>query len=78
VGYTTNESAFISGIILRIDLNWVDHVNYTVQKAWKALHFAMRVFKKVNRNTKFSLHVIGTSCSWNMRLHAGIHARKDR
>ena len=27
------------GIILRSDLNWVDQVNYTAQKAWKALHF---------------------------------------
>jgi len=29
----------------------MDHVNYTVQKAWKALHFVMRVLKKGNRNT---------------------------
>jgi len=34
------------GIILRSDLNCVDQVNYTVQKAWKALHFVMRVLKK--------------------------------
>jgi len=34
------------GIILRCDLNWVDQVNYTVQKAWKALHFVMCVLKK--------------------------------
>jgi len=27
-------------------LNWVDQVNYTAQKAWKALHFVMRVLKK--------------------------------
>jgi len=40
------------GIILRSDLNWVDQVNYTVQKAWKALHFVMCVLKKGNRNTK--------------------------
>jgi hypothetical protein len=30
----------------------MDHVNYTVQKAWKALHFVMRILKKGNRNTK--------------------------
>jgi len=30
----------------------VDQVNYTVQKAWKALHFVMRVLKRGNRNTK--------------------------
>ena len=30
----------------------MDQVNYIVQKAWKALHFAMRVLKKGNRNTK--------------------------
>ena len=33
-------------------LNWVDQVNYIVQKAWKALHFVMCVLKTVNRNTK--------------------------
>jgi hypothetical protein len=40
------------GIIIRSDLSWADQVNYTVQKAWKALHFAMRVLKKGNSNTK--------------------------
>jgi len=40
------------GTILRNDLNWVAQVNYTVQKAWKALHFVMRVLKKGNRNTQ--------------------------
>jgi hypothetical protein len=27
------------GIILCSDLSWADQVNYTVKKAWKALHF---------------------------------------
>ena len=40
------------GIILRGDLNWADQVNYTVRKAWRALHFVMRVVKKGNKNTK--------------------------
>jgi len=40
------------GIILRSDLNWVDQVHYTAQKAWKALHFVMRLVKKGNRNTE--------------------------
>jgi len=40
------------GIILRSDLSWADHVNYTVKKAWKALHFIMRILKKGNSNTK--------------------------
>ena len=40
------------GVILRRDLNWVDQVNYTAQKAWKAFHFVMRVIKKGNRNKK--------------------------
>ena len=44
------------GIILRSDLNWVDQVNYIVQKAWKALHFVMRVLKTGNRNTKSLAH----------------------
>ena len=34
------------GIILRSDLSWVDQVNYTVKKAWKALHFTMRTLKR--------------------------------
>jgi hypothetical protein len=34
------------------DLNWVDQVNYTAQKAQKALHFVMHVIKKGNRNIK--------------------------
>jgi len=29
------------GIILNSDLSWADLVNYTVKKAWKALHFTM-------------------------------------
>jgi hypothetical protein len=40
------------GIIIRSDLSWADQVNYTVQKAWRALHFVMRVVKKGNKNTK--------------------------
>ena len=38
-------------IIIWSDLNWVDQVNFTAQKAWKAFHFVMRVLKKGNRNT---------------------------
>jgi len=33
------------GIILRSNLNWADHVNYTVKKAWKALYFIKRIPK---------------------------------
>jgi hypothetical protein len=52
------------GIILRSDLNCVDQVNYTTQKAWKALHFLLRVLKNRKQEYKrFSLHVIGTSYS---------------
>jgi hypothetical protein len=40
------------GIILRSDLSWADHVNYTVKKAWKALHFIMQKLRKGNVNTK--------------------------
>ena len=40
------------GIIIRSDLNWADHVNYTLRKAWNALHFIKRVLKKGNNNTK--------------------------
>jgi hypothetical protein len=41
------------GIIIRSDPNWADHVNYTLRKAWKALHFVMRILKKGNNNTKY-------------------------
>jgi hypothetical protein len=40
------------GIILWSDLNWVDQVGCTVQKAWKALHFVIHVLIKGTRNTK--------------------------
>jgi len=40
------------GIVIRNDLSWADQVNYTVQKAWRALHFVMRIVNKGNKNTK--------------------------
>jgi hypothetical protein len=40
------------GITIRCDLSWADLVNYTVQKAWRALHFVMRIVKRGNKNTK--------------------------
>ena len=40
------------GIIIRSDLSWADQVNFKVQKAWRALHFLMRIVKKGNKNTK--------------------------
>jgi len=39
------------GIIIRSDLNCADHVKYTLRKAWKALHFIMRILKKGNNNS---------------------------
>jgi len=40
------------GIIICSNLKWADHANYTLRKAWKALHFTMRILKKGNNNTK--------------------------
>jgi hypothetical protein len=40
------------GIILCSDLILADQVNYTVKKAWKALHFTMCTLKNRNSNTK--------------------------
>ena len=40
------------GLIIRSDLNWQDHVNHTLRKALKSLHFAMRILKKGNSNVK--------------------------
>jgi len=34
----------------------VDQANYRVQKAWKALHFVVRVHTKGNRSTKNLAH----------------------
>jgi len=39
-------------IIIRNDLSWANQVIYTVQKAWRALHFVMRIVKNGNKNTK--------------------------
>jgi len=40
------------GMILCSDLSWADQVNYVVKKAWKALHFTVRILIKSNINTK--------------------------
>jgi len=40
------------GIILCSDLSWANHVNYMVQKAWKALYFVMHILIKGNSSTK--------------------------
>ena len=40
------------GIIIRSDLSLAGQVNYTVQKAWRALHFIMHIVKTGNKNTK--------------------------
>jgi len=34
-------------IILGSELSWADQVNYAVKKAWKALHFTMRILNRV-------------------------------
>jgi hypothetical protein len=39
-------------IIIRRDLSWAKQVNFTVQKAWKALHFIICIFRKENSNMK--------------------------
>ena len=33
--------------IFRSELSWADQVSYTVKKAWKALHFTVRILKRV-------------------------------
>jgi hypothetical protein len=40
------------GIIIGSDLSWANQVNNTVQKAWRTLHFVMRIVKKGNKNMK--------------------------
>ena len=69
------------GIILRSFLNWADHVNYTVKKAWKALHFIMRILKKGNNSTKCLAYTTivgpileyGAAC-WDPYREGQIHA----
>jgi hypothetical protein len=39
-------------ITIRNDLTWADHISYTVKKAWKALHFIMRILMRENSCTK--------------------------
>ena len=41
-----------SGIITCSELKWADHVSYTLRKAWKALHFILRILENENNNTK--------------------------
>jgi hypothetical protein len=40
------------GIMLVSELSWADQVNYTAKRAWKALHFTVRILKKGNSNNK--------------------------
>ena len=65
------------GIVLRRDLNWFDHVNYTPQKAWQGLHFVMFVLKNGNWNTKRLAYTSLLVLFLNMGLRGGFHA-KDR
>jgi len=69
------------GIIFRSDLSWADHVNYTVKRAWKALHFIMRILKKGNSSTKSLAYTTlvrlileyGAAC-WDSYREGQIHA----
>ena len=41
------ESSFkYLGLIIQSDLNCADRVNCTLRKAWKALHFILRVLQR--------------------------------
>ena len=66
------------GIIVRSDLSWADQVNYAVKKAWKALHFTMRILKKGNSNTKILACMSLVRLFLNMGLCAGIHRGRDK
>ena len=69
------------GIFLCGDLGWTAHANYTVRKAWKALHFIMRILKKGNSTTK-SLACMTLVCAileyeflcWDPYREGQIHA----
>jgi len=66
------------GIILRSDLSWADHVNYTVKTAWKALHFIMRILKKGNNSIKSLAYMTLLVRFLNMGLCAGILTGRDK
>jgi len=66
------------GIVIRNDLSWTDQVNYTVQKAWRALHFVMRIVNKGNKNTKSLAYTSQYVQSSNMGRRAGIHIENVR
>ena len=66
------------GIILCSDLSWADQVNYTVIKAWKALHFTMRILKMGNSNTKSLAYISLVVRFLNMVQCAGIRTGRDK
>ena len=63
------------GIIMQSDLSWANQVNYTVQKAWRALHFVMRIVKKGHETTKSLAY---TSPFSNMGRRACVHTGNVR
>jgi len=66
------------GIILRSELSWADQVNYTMQKAWKALHFIMRILNKGNSNIKSLAYMSLVVRFLNMGPRAGIRTWRDK
>ena len=64
------------GIIIRGGLNWADHVNYTLRKAWKALHFIMRILKKGNSNTKHLAYTTLVRPILSIERCVGTHTEK--
>ena len=66
------------GIILRSDLSWADQVNYAVKRAWKELHFTMRILKKGNSNTKNLAYMSLEVRFLNMGPRAGIRTGRDK
>jgi len=51
------ESSFkYLGTIIRSDVNWVDHINYTLRRAWKAINFIMCILKKGNNDAKYLVY----------------------
>jgi hypothetical protein len=52
ISFPNANSCIYSGNILSSNFGWADQVNYTVKKAWKSLHFTIRILKKGNSNTK--------------------------
>ena len=76
IGYLGEKSFKYLRIFVRSDLICAGNVNYTLRKAWKALHLIMNILKMGKSNTKYLdyLRVVRTALEQtNKRLCSQKH-----